>query len=443
MIKLRLAFLIITSCTVLYRVTCHEGVIRISEKSSKVEVKSIVPKCFMGSVDDLFKTRGPYTLKAENASIDLKTNRKIFQLIVSKILDETLGLLDKFTVLVVAMVERNKESVSLEWVLDYTELHISKLSSCLEFLFDNEADVTDALTGYIFFKDMKYIFKNIYGENYSYNNVVDMFFRIKKQQWLECVRQVPTEEAHQQLYTYVEQSLEDISKVYRHMAVKSTDWLLPECLKWRNFIESTSTTANVLKQFIDADKQNLYDQYLQIASEFDSVKVMDFYVKFGKTLDGIISQMAIDMMTSFMNLILRLIIDQSNKANNFTQISVAQQIVEHFLLSAHYFENWMSYSKRLKNSKLLHDSPAIVMLQKSVVYCQKYNSDDFPTVLVPFLFKFKKIIEKYTPGVEIDFTKIASDLKQDFFTQNNILDKMENSSKLIKTLLLDIMASST
>ncbi|XP_050430831.1 uncharacterized protein LOC126839522 [Adelges cooleyi] len=434
--KLRLAFfLIISSYTLTHRVACHDGVYKLAETNSKVDVKSIVPERFMQSVDAYVRREGHQPVRG--TKINPKRNPGLFKLIVSKVLDETMRVLDKFTVLVVAMVERNKTRPSLEFVLDYIELRISKLSGCLEFLFDNGANVTDALTGYIFYSGFKYhLFKTYNGGYYTYQNITEMMLvRMDQQQWLMYLQRVPTVETYQDLYTDVEESLEDIYKVYRQTVGNSTEWLSPQSLKWTKLLESNTSFANLFKELPVEDNESVYDQYLQIAREFDSVKVMDFYVNIGIALNGIIMETATDMMKAFFNLILRLIADFSNRDNSFRQISLAIECVENFLKSVHYFHNWMSYSKRLKSSETLESTPEVQVLQEYVNYCKTYNSINFPNTVAEFLQVFKTIYGKHFPGIELDTARITTKLMQGSITQMNIIDNMVMHMEVMTKLL--------
>ncbi|XP_050430832.1 uncharacterized protein LOC126839523 [Adelges cooleyi] len=435
MMKLRLVFLMISSCTLMYHVTCNVGVYRIPETRSNVDVKSIVPACFMESVDNYIKQSG-YQI-AKEGQTHPNENRQIFKLVVYKILDETLNVLGKFTVLVVAMIERNKTATSLEFILDYIGQKMSKLSRCLEFLFNNKAEVSDLLTGYIFYSDFKYIFKTYYGEYYTYNNIGNvMSVRIKGQQWLEYLQRVPAEETYQQLYTEVEQSLEDISKTYQHLVGRSNEWLSPQCLKWRHLFESNSMVVDYFKVTV-IDNENLYNHYLQIARETNSVKVMNFYVNVGKALDNIVLQMATDMTNSLLNLILRLIVDLSTRDNSFTQLNLAYQLVDTFLTSVIHFENRMTYGKRLKSSTQLLSSPAIKVLEDYINYCKNFNAITFPNTEVPFLEQLEKSFKKHVPGIVLDLPMITKKLVQDGSTQINIIGNMERITKGINVMLDD------
>ncbi|XP_050430878.1 uncharacterized protein LOC126839556 [Adelges cooleyi] len=247
---------------------------------------------------------------------DRSIRRRAVALIFEQVAEEVTNLLDWFTGMVTQMIRLSDLTISLEKLLENIQSMVFNLNACLKHLYDNGANVAQALNRYLLLSDIIFVYRAEYNIDTTIETVAPRI-DFEKQKILDLIKmktnikQLPIGGGDVPQKSYLDLLDEAKTKIVSYTDFYNRrqhyHWLNTDQLKWKNLIK-TKTVQNLLSPI---SGKTLQQRYKDTAAEVDSTKVIAFYVEVAETLSMVLDKNSFAIISLFVDYLRTMIVSGS------------------------------------------------------------------------------------------------------------------------------------
>ncbi|XP_050430879.1 uncharacterized protein LOC126839557 [Adelges cooleyi] len=283
---------------------------------------------------------GIYVMEIQN-----KNNRRhAVNLIFEEVAKEVTNLLEWFTSMVIKMIRLRDLTVSLEKFLEDIQSTVFNLNACLKHLYDNGANVAQALNRYLLFSDMIFVYRAQYGTTgFQKPKILDLVKKKTNRARLQAgVEDVP-QKSYLDLLDEAKTKIVSYTDFYRQSY--GCGWLNTDQLKWKSLIKSV-TVQNLLSPI---SGKTLQQRYKETAPEVDSTKVMAFYVEVTETLAMVMAKNTSDIILLFVHYLRTMIVSSLlNNATRHERLKAVNVVLDDQIKVLNSFQRFMKSTLHLE-----------------------------------------------------------------------------------------------
>ncbi|XP_050430842.1 uncharacterized protein LOC126839526 isoform X2 [Adelges cooleyi] len=303
-----------------------DGSCRIKRRPVNVDAGQQVwfnmPEYLMEIVESKLNAEVIYVQRTDEYQVqNMENKRQTINVVFEQVAEDVTNLLDEFTVMVTQMIELKDSDISLKKLLDIIQLTVLNINSCLEHMYDNEANVTQALNRYLFLSDMIFLYQTEYDKDTDTVTDIDTpRLDYEKQKILDLIKmktniERPTFSVRilpEKSNTDILAEAKKIIDEYTHFYDRKYDclWLNADKLKWKDLMRSTM----VQNWVSPVSGKRLQQRYDDTAAEVDSTKVLAFYAEVAETVTVLLAQKASGAFALFVDYLLAMV--ASGSSNN-------------------------------------------------------------------------------------------------------------------------------
>ncbi|XP_050430936.1 uncharacterized protein LOC126839589 [Adelges cooleyi] len=282
----------------------------------------------------------------------MDNRRHAVNLILEQVAEEVTNLLDWFTNMVIQMIGLRGNSISLKRLLDLIKLKVVSLDSCLEHLYYNRANVTQALDRYLFLSDIVFVYQAEY-EEHNDTDIDTPKLDFEKQKILDLIEKktnmIPIDDKDAPQKSYTDMLGEAQTKIIRFTKFYNRrygfGWLNTDKLKWKGLMKS----ATVQQMVSPVSGKSLQLRYDETAAEVDSTKVIAFYAEVAETITVLIAKRSFDILPLFVDFLLAMINGgSSNDPSRRERLEVVIKVLSAQLDVLKFFEGIIMYKLHLE-----------------------------------------------------------------------------------------------
>ncbi|XP_050430822.1 uncharacterized protein LOC126839519 isoform X2 [Adelges cooleyi] len=334
-----------------------DGSCQIMRRPVKVDEDKDVwlqmPNFLMGTVETKLRDNNICIKGVHVCKIKHRDNRRrVVHMIFEQVAEEVTNMLDLFTGMVIQMIRLRENFISLEDLLSVIQLMVLRLNTCLEHLYDNGVNVTQALDRYLFLRDIMFVYQaeyetDKYGDDFQ-EKVLDLIKKKTNIEWLP----VGGEDVPPKTYLgmMVEAKTKIISYTTFYNACFGCGWLNTDRLKWKTLMKSQSIWAVTVQHLVfSVNGKSLRQRYDETAAEVDSTKVIAFYAEVAETVTVLLAKKASDVIPLLFDYLLAMMDRGSpNDAIRHRRLNAAIVVLSELLHVLKSFESFMTTTLHLE-----------------------------------------------------------------------------------------------
>ncbi|XP_050430880.1 uncharacterized protein LOC126839558 [Adelges cooleyi] len=304
--------------------------------------------------------------------LNQNNRHRAVSLIYEQVAEEVTKMLNWFTGMVIQMIRFRDNSMSLEDLLNDIQLTVFNLNGCLKHLYDNGANVAQALDRYLFLSDIIFVYRAEYDiDTFTDTNTETPGLDFQNQKILDLIKKktritIGDEDVPQMsffdLLADAKTIILNYTNFYNHCY--ECGWLYTDQLKWKSLIKSV-TVQNLLSPI---SGKTLQQSYKDIAAEVDSTNVLAFYVEVAETLSMVLVKNSSDIIPLFVDYLRIMIVSGSrNNAIRHERLKAVNVVLDDQLKILNSFQRFMKSTLHLECPEPLLSKTAEAL--KSIVGC--------------------------------------------------------------------------